>query len=135
MLAIPEFSNDRVRYVIKKTSWASVMVIGLFVALSEFLLYPISVPTTIPEPATATAEEIKTPVPVASGNSNEERVVLAMQTPNAAKQEVEVPVITVPVQPQKSWLDYGDKIVGWIVALAGAFNLVRGTRKKEDESK
>lgn len=27
--------------------------------------------------------------------------------------------------PEKSWVDYGDKIVGWLVALAGAYNLVK----------
>lgn len=34
-------------------------------------------------------------------------------------------IIEAPKEPEKDWTDYMDKIVGWIVALAGAWNLFR----------
>jgi hypothetical protein len=37
-------------------------------------------------------------------------------------------VVTMTLPPEKSWMDYGDKIVGWIVALCGAYSLVRRTK-------
>lgn len=35
------------------------------------------------------------------------------------------PPVTTSSPAQKDWTEYGDKIVGWVVALAGAFKLIQ----------
>lgn len=36
-------------------------------------------------------------------------------------------------KPEKDWIEYGDKIVGWIVSLSGAIVLICNARNKKGE--
>jgi len=58
-------------------------------------------------------------------------VVLAIPAPKSTGESIpaEQRMITMAPPPEgKNWMDYGDKIVGWIVALCGTYSLVKRSK-------
>jgi hypothetical protein len=73
---------------------------GLFIALSN-------TPVFFVKPPVAVVAAIPAPKSTGESTSSEQRIVTMSPPPEG-----------------KNWMDYGDKIVGWIVALAGPYSLV-----------
>lgn len=76
---------------------------GLFIALSNTPVFFVKPPVTV-------VAAIPAPISTRESTSSEPRIV-TMSPPEG-----------------KNWMDYGDKIVGWIVALCGAYSLVKRSK-------
>ncbi len=105
--------------IIKTTWWTSVLIMGLFISLNEFIFPVKEEPVAVTAPAPAPPE-----VRLKNRDGSSKDLPEKHGAPEI--------VLMSPPPPTKSWTDYGDKIVGWIVALAGAYNLVRRPKKKEE---
>ena len=124
--------------ILRKAAWAIVLTIGLAVAYygsdvilheARHLTYPPMVAmmpkAEAPKPAPATESQAP-PVAVATAESNvaKNRVGVVQPKPILAPPET-YPIVTAAGAPPKDWTEYGDKIVGWLVALAGAYKLIQ----------
>lgn len=108
--------------VLRKAAWGAVLAIGLTLAYYgvypllkyTYFFAPMEAPTAIPAPV---EQAMRLPPKVTMGSKEAE------QLPPVQAGGGEIVLMAPP--PQKDWMDYGDKIVGWIVALAGAFKLIQ----------
>lgn len=103
-----------------KLLWATLLVVGVSFALRDYItdMLPAD-PDSIPLSAEATkAGENRNTVIVPMVDYSKD-VPHILQQPPAQ--------IVVAAEKPKDWTDYGDKIVAWLVALAGAYNLIKKT--------
>ena len=118
--------RDAISKAVWKAAWTTVLLAGITLAYYgswpivrsvQKLTYPPMV-AMVPAPATLPGEKepARPPPPEAS----------ALKLPPKTGEKAEPPpVMTSSAPPQKDLFDYGDKIVGWIVALAGAYKLIQ----------
>jgi hypothetical protein len=106
------------RTLIDKAVWALVV----FVGLSIIFVLPKFVGAKAAAPVAAMAEapkSVEKPQVVELLKSDGQKEIVVIEQDHDTN--------------SKNWMDYGNTIVGWIVALAGAYKLVRRTPSKKDE--
>jgi len=102
--------------ILEKAFWATVVFFGIIILIG----------LPLEQVKKMTGKQAAAPAPK------------AVELPDILKMPIESTQQIVVIEQdhdaeQKSWIDYGNAIVGWIVALAGAYKLVRRTPRKDEE--